>query len=198
MRDLTHRYLQRRKLPRQQVGWAIHHSVTYMPEDASAAEEIAHLDLINGWHLNRGFSMGIGYHVAVFPSGRAYKVGHYDTQRAHVALQNHKYLGLVFIMSATSRRPPSDKMLATAAEVIRKDGRPIVGGHKDIKGQSTACPGGWDLTLLRRKLMGYGVPLEMTDPKMWDALLDAIRYKRTALVRTAPNKVIYEIVMRPW
>ena len=75
VKDLRHRYSQGPDRSATKRVWAVHHTVT--PESyAGPVEEIAHLDFIDTWHREkRGFKVGIGYHVVVFESGRAYQVG---------------------------------------------------------------------------------------------------------------------------
>ena len=113
------------------------------------AQEIDILDTIDRYHYSvRKFSMGIGYHVCVFPSGRAYRVGEQGTQRANVANMNHVVDGLCFIGTFKPNQAPSADALASAASVIRASGMPVRGGHGSLPNQNTECPGGWNLGLL--------------------------------------------------
>ena len=73
--DLTDRYRQVEGVVAGKA-WAIHHSATPTPSSIlTRAQEIDILDTIDRYHRSvRKFTMGIGYHVCVFPSGRAYRV----------------------------------------------------------------------------------------------------------------------------
>lgn len=167
--DLTGRYSQTNVFDENRQ-WAIHHSVTpTLSEDASRFVEIAALDTIDRYHRDeRDFPMGIGYHVCVFPSGRAYRVGKQGTRRANVGGQNHKYDGLCFIGTFAPNRPPTAAALASAAKVIRASGMPVAGGHGSLPNQNTACPGGWNLGLLTA-LLEQGEPSRPMDTE--DAIL---------------------------
>ena len=155
--DLTDRYRQVTPSGANRQ-WAIHHSATATPSSIlTRAQEIDILDTIDRYHRSvRKFPMGIGYHVCVFPSGRAYRVGEQGTQRANVANLNHEVDGLCFIGTFTPRTPPSADALASAASVIRASGMPVRGGHGSMPGANTACPGGWNLGLLTSLLIENG------------------------------------------
>ena len=150
MRRLIDRYTQTTRLVLPHIGWAIHHSAP--PAGLTFSNEVAHLDSIDRYHRQvRGWSFGIGYHVAVFPSGNAYQVGRYHTARAHVRAKNNLYAGMVFI-GDFSHSQPTDAALKTAREVIRLSGIPGSGGHKQLQ-DGTACPGSWNLDLLKSQPM---------------------------------------------
>ena len=150
MIDLTSRY---RQLTTTQPGkrFAIHHSVTVTPLlTASQAAEMSVLDAIDRYHFEeRKFSIGIGYHVCVFPSGRAYRVGRQGTTRAHILGQNHLYDGLCFIGTFTNATP-TPAAIEAARNVISASGMAVAGGHGAIPNQNTLCPGSWDVGLLTR------------------------------------------------
>ena len=197
MRELTGRYIQRPRLNTPQEGWLVHHTVTNMSPDATEAQEIAHIDSINRWHRdNRGFSMGIGYHVLVFPSERAYKVGHYDTSRAHVRNKNHRFLGLAFV-GAYTVSAPSSGMLKVAAEIIRESKRPLIGGHKSAQ-ISTFCPGSWPMEALRNYIKSPAHQLDVSDLPMWFALSVAIGNRRARFVRFKGDRLVYELELEDW
>lgn len=198
MRDLTRRFIQRRKLTRPQIGWLIHHTVTTIRAGASVAEEIAHIDAINRWHLNvREFAVGIGYHVLVFPSGRAYQVGVYDTQRAHVRNKNHKFLGLAFVGTFSATRWPSGKMLRAAAQVIKDSSRPVIGGHKSEQ-SDTDCPGGWNVDWVQNNVAALMPKLQVEDMDMWRAISTAIVSRRYRWVRNERGRLVYELELKGW
>jgi hypothetical protein len=138
------------------IGIAVHHSVSgdYLTASASQADEVAHLQAIDRYHVGRDFG-GIGYHLAAFASGRLYLLGDLDGARAHVAGRNQELLGIVAIGTFTERLP-GDREIAALREGIRHvrefAGRPLPAkGHGAwaLPGEGTACPGkladvGWD------------------------------------------------------
>lgn len=157
--DLTAKYVQTAEASGK-IGWAVHHSATQTETDPprSVADELAVIERIDRFHKeDRGWSMGFGYHVAVFDSGRAYRVGKSRTVRAHVANLNHLYDGLCIIGTYEPDYSPSTEALDTAAAIIAGSGLPFSGGHRDVmaahgRPNYTTCPGGWDLSLLTRRL----------------------------------------------
>lgn len=164
--DLTKSFRQT-NLVNANKAYAIHHSATAnVSENLSRTEEIEIIRVIDDYHrTQRKFSMGIGYHVMVFPSGRAYRVGEQGTQRANVLGRNHLYDGLCFIGTFAPNRPPTAKALAVAAEVIRASGMPVAGGHGSVSPTPTECPGGWNLGLLSALVEQGGIsrPMEPDD-----------------------------------
>lgn len=130
------------------LGIAVHHSVSgdYLSEDATEAQEIAHIKAIDSYHLQVGFGM-FGYHMAAFPSGRLYLCGDLDGQRAHVAGRNHQLRGIVAIGTFTDRLPGPRQVAAIVEgirEIRRFTGRPLpVKGHNDwaLPGNGSACAG---------------------------------------------------------
>lgn len=169
-----------------------------MSASASVADELRHIDGINRWHLNvREFAMGIGYHVLVFPSGRAYQVGVYDAQRAHVKNKNHLYIGLAFVGTFTARRAPSSKMLKAAAQVIVDSGRPVIGSHKSEQ-FDTACPGGWNVDRVTANARALMPQLNVADMGMWRAISVAIGNRRTRWVRYNGKRLVYEVELEGW
>jgi len=132
--------------PAQVIGIAIHHSVTTSYTRASVEQEIDHLLSIDRYHSGQGWG-GIGYHLAVFPSGRYYLCGSLDGARAHVAFRNHELIGIVLIGDFSTQPPPLLQLDAGAQAVafVRRTypDRPIK-GHRDwaLPQYPTACPGG--------------------------------------------------------
>lgn len=131
--------------PARVTGIAIHHSVTFFPAVTSRADEVHHLRMIDQYHASKGWG-GFGYHLATFPSGRAYLCGSLTGARAHVASLNDRYVGLVLIGDFTSVGP-GDTQIAAASEAVayirgHYPRRPI-GGHRDfaLPAYPTACPG---------------------------------------------------------
>lgn len=130
------------------AGIALHHSVSgdSIAPDAGETQEIAHLQAIDRYHIEQGFG-GIGYHMAVFASGRIYLTGSLEGARAHVAGRNHELLGLVGIGTFTERLPSQQQAIALrrAVAMLREaTGRALsVRGHREwaLPGQGTVCPG---------------------------------------------------------
>ena len=130
------------------VGIAVHHSVSgdALTERATEADEVVHLLAIDRYHVDQGFG-GIGYHLAVFASGRVYQLGSFEGARAHVAGRNHELLGVVAIGTFTGRPPGQLQRigLQEAVTSLRQyAGRPLpVRGHDAwaLAGQGTLCPG---------------------------------------------------------
>ena len=144
--DLTTRYIQTPPNTTERA-WIVHHTVTNSP--TTMQDELTHLDNIDRYHRDqRGFSMGIGYHAVVFPSGNGYKVGNYGTSRAHIKDKNHLYLGLALVGNFT-REAPTSAAIATAKDIISGSKRPLADGHKNLSPPGyTECPGTWDYVTL--------------------------------------------------
>ncbi|MGD9893889.1 MAG: N-acetylmuramoyl-L-alanine amidase [Dehalococcoidia bacterium] len=131
------------------IGIAVHHSVTQtMPADATQAEEIAALKVVEAYHIGLGYQL-FAYHAAAFPSGRVYQIGDFDGQRAHVAGRNHELIGLV-AMGTFTEVAPSALQLRGIAEGLRAiqaqkgSWLPIQGhGLWALPGEGTACAGRW-------------------------------------------------------
>ena len=132
------------------VAIAIHHSAArFFPRAApTPADEIAHLRMIDVYHVSLGYG-AFGYHVAVFPSTRAYWCGTLTRCRAHVKDRNHELIGVVAIGDYTLAPPSPSHIAATAHAVswIRDNvGRMLpTAPHKQlaIAASPTACPGVW-------------------------------------------------------
>lgn len=176
--DLTARYKQS-TLTHTGKRWAVHHTVTATPSATlTASQEIAELDSIDRFHREvRGFSVGIGYHVCVFPSGRSYRVGRASTQRAHILDRNHEFDGLCFVGNFT-RVAPSALALDEALRVIRASRMAVAGGHKSLAPVNyTECPGAWDLALLTGRTLpeDLSAPLTAADlGTLWMAIVPGL------------------------
>ncbi len=132
-------------------GIALHHSASgdYLTAAASESREIEHIQAIDRHHVEQEFG-GIGYHMAVFASGRTYLLGDLGGARAHVAGRNHELLGIVAIGTFTERQVENRQLAALrkALEYLRRyAGRDLpVQGHARwaLPGQGTLCPGRLD------------------------------------------------------
>lgn len=195
--DLTSAYTQSTTV-HEGKAWAVHHTFTQTPSVlASPFEERALIAQIDRFHRDvKKFRVGFGYHVAVFPSGRSYRIGNQGTQRAHVANQNHKYDGLVFIGTYTDVIP-NDVMLQEAAKIILASGMPLAGGHKDVSVEGyTECPGNWSLGYLESLLDLPSPPLTLADRALLFRYLTDTRL--ASGVRLTPkqmhgNRRVYEV-----
>lgn len=157
--DLTGRY----KIARAPLDWARvnggawHHSVTETPApDWAQDQELEVLDAIDRYHRQpqwrdwRGELVSLGgfaYHLALFPSRRAYLITPLSMRGAHVAGHNGHLVAVVLIGTFT-HYPPVPAQLETAAAARGYVERELPGqlgwqGHRDwaVLRFPTACPG---------------------------------------------------------
>jgi hypothetical protein len=114
----------------------IHHTVT--PTDDPEAL----------WHSIAAYHMsiygGIGYHIGIDPDGTVRVLGGLDTQRAHIEMLNHLYIGVALLGDFTTEGPPPAQLAAARAVVDwlrnNKYGDIPHMGHRDVP-YATACPG---------------------------------------------------------
>lgn len=130
--------------PLSQVNYlAIHHTAG---PDTQTPEQIAN------YHINNNGWGGIGYHFLIAKDGTVFYVGDISTARANVANLNEQVLGICLIGNFTQGRAPSNEQLDSAhklCEFFINNYPPLtnvnswdkVRGHKELPGQSTACPG---------------------------------------------------------
>jgi len=129
---------------------AIHHTAArFFPRpDPTPADELAHLRMIDAYHVSQGYG-AFGYHLAVFPSTRAYWCGTLERARAHVKYRNHELIGVVAIGDFSADVPTSEHRRAVvgAGNWIRDvTGRMLpIDSHKRLADprSPTACPGVW-------------------------------------------------------
>lgn len=137
---------------------AIHHSAG---PDSQTPEQIANYHIQNnGWG-------GIGYHFVIAKDGTVYYVGDIQTARANVANLNEQVIGICLIGNFISGRLPASEQLDSAHKLCEffigsYPDLPNIGswegvrGHKELPGQSTACPGdAWPTW--RLKIVGGGI-----------------------------------------
>lgn len=134
-----------RKPVGQVIGYAVHHSVTTMAPSATETQELAHIKTIDAYHVSIGYG-GFGYHMAAFPSGRAYLAGDLTGQRAHVKDRNHELIGIVAIGDFSNALPgiPQLHAIRDCLEFAAAGyGELPVKGHNDwaLPGQGTVCAG---------------------------------------------------------
>jgi len=130
--------------PLNQVNFlAIHHTAG---PDTQTPNQIAN------FHINSNGWGGVGYHFLIDKNGIVYYVGDISTARANVANLNDQVLGICLIGNFTSGRAPTNSQLDSANKLCdffinNYPNLPNVAswdkvrGHKDLPGQSTACPG---------------------------------------------------------
>ena len=143
---------------------AIHHTAA---PDTQTPEDIANFHIqSNGWG-------GIGYHFLIAKDGTVYYVGDISCARANVANLNEQVIGICLMGNFTQGRIPSDAQLDSAHKLCEffitnypdlpnVTGWDKVKGHKELPGQSTACPGDnwldWKDQLISGQTGGGGTP----------------------------------------
>lgn len=100
---------------------------------------------IAAYHVNTRQFAGIGYHIGI-QNGRVYYMGDIGTARAHVAGQNHRYVGIVVAGNYQTDQPRAADLdvLRRLGPVLRRYfGRPLPWrGHRDVAPAGyTVCPG---------------------------------------------------------
>ena len=130
--------------PLNQVKFlAVHHSAG---PDTQTPEVIAN------FHINSNGWGGIGYHFLIAKDGIVFYVGDISTARANVAGLNEQVIGICLIGNFTAGRVPSnaqfdstnklcDFFISNYPDLPNVNSWDSVRGHKDLPGQSTACPG---------------------------------------------------------
>lgn len=132
-------------LPAAEV-W-LHHSVTTAPDlvppfdDDDAAVRL--LERIG----QQRFGRGISYTFAVTPVGRVYEGHSVEREGAHTAGRNDRARAIVLVGDYTHERV-TDAQIESVAELLVHGWRSgwwqrprLNGGHRDVPGASTACPG---------------------------------------------------------
>lgn len=130
--------------PLNQVNYlAIHHTAG---PDTQTPDQIAN------FHINSNGWGGIGYHFLVDKNGIVYYVGDISTARANVANLNDQVIGICLIGNFTAGRVPTNIQIDAAHNLCdffinnypaltNVSSWDDVRGHKELPGQSTACPG---------------------------------------------------------
>ena len=148
--------------PLSQVNYlAIHHTAA---PDSQTPDQIANFHIqSNGWG-------GIGYHFLIDREGIVYYVGDISTARANVANLNEQVLGICLIGNFTNVEPTSpqidsakklcDFFINNYPDLPNVNSWDSVMGHKELPGQSTACPGNtWSLWKTKITSGGGGTPV---------------------------------------
>jgi hypothetical protein len=145
------------------TGVVLHHTAT-SDMARSPAKEYEHIEAIATWHKTKTdwkkWSFDFGYHYIIFPSGRSYHVGANHTSRAHAKGTDHRgtkwnqsTIGVAIVGDYTTKEPTREA-IAAATALVDHLGLPLIGGHKNLKGnENTTCPGNWNyMGLLSRPL----------------------------------------------
>ena len=132
----------------------LHHSAypTARLGGRTLAAEARHVREIESWHLDRGF-LAIGYHFVVSPSGRIFRGRPLDRIGAHVKGHNVGTVGICLMGDFEAERPTEAALAALrhVREQLVPGGAALpLRGHRDHRGQATACPGRHLADWLRR------------------------------------------------
>ena len=151
--------------PSSQVNYlAIHHTAA---PDTQTPNEIAN------FHINSNGWGGIGYHFVISKEGVVYYVGDISTARANVANLNEQVIGICLIGNFTSIEPSAEQVdscgklcdffINNYPDLPNIDSWDDVRGHKELPGQSTACPGNtW--SAWKEKIISGGSTAPSTPP----------------------------------
>lgn len=130
--------------PLSQVNYlAIHHTAA---PDTQTPQDLAN------YHINNNGWGGIGYHFLIAKDGTVFYVGDISTARANVANLNEQVLGICVIGNFTQGRSPTNEQIDSChklcdffinnyPDLSNVTSWDKVRGHKELPGQSTACPG---------------------------------------------------------
>lgn len=181
-------------------GIILHHTATSQAA-RSPEQEIKHIDSIARWHLTKTawkkWSYDFGYHYIIFSSGRTYYVGDISTSRAHTGglgtdgiKHNHTKVGVAVVGDFTTKEPTKEAQEA-ARSLFADLALPLVGGHKDMLGQGTTCPGDWNYMALDTQ--GW----DISEPDDWTRLIQALASGNIKLTESHSMHEVHEIRMRP-
>jgi hypothetical protein len=177
IRDITDRYeapeyyegdssrwtLERADRPIRAI--VVHHTAGWygraLGGTATSQREIEQIDALAKDHRTR-FGIGPGYHYLVFPSGRVYAAGRWDTHRAHTTGRNPEtgeYWNVdaigICAFGNYEESTPSDALVTALTNTVEQV-RTLAGAHVRMYGhgatptvnalgapqpQATACPG---------------------------------------------------------
>lgn len=125
----------------------LHHSVTStLPVTATVEQESVEMRRVERIGQTK-FGQGFSYNLAAFPSGRLYVGCGVRRVGAHTGGRNTRALGVV-LMGNYDVMPLPAPLRAVLPDLLRfafKEGwidrAAFDGGHRDVPGASTACPG---------------------------------------------------------
>lgn len=109
-------------------------------------------EAIANWHVDHYDWPGAGYHVYIQKSGKVYLMNSFETESYHTSGHNSHTLALAFEGDFTK-----DSVIEIQVELGKKIvkwieenlGSLSIHGHKDMLGQSTACPGHFPVQKLK-------------------------------------------------
>lgn len=168
--------------------FVVHYPATPGTIGAESAEKIA--ARLRGWrdyHINGHGWRDIGYNYAVDQAGRVWDLSG-DHVGAHAnAVGNVEGLGVLCIVGNTEQ--PSAEMVAALQWLYATKRKTFprmttVQGHQQVPGNSTECPGGPLMTLVRSGLISSGAPSAATPERTWfdmATLNDLVKAVETAL-----------------
>jgi len=145
----------------------IHHTATTF----AAPETIAN------WHVDSYDWPGAGYHVYIRKNGKIYLMNSLETESYHTFGHNNHTLALTFEGDFTK-----DSVIEAQVELGKKVvewiekclGTLSIRGHKDMPGQSTACPGYFPVQKLKEG--------ELPPTSNWEALYKDLRTRANGVI----------------
>lgn len=125
------------------VTLVVHHTAGGAPRTKLAEEQ--EMRAIQRLHqLGRGWN-DIGYNYVIMPSGRVYEGRGFGIRGAHTANHNTGTIGVSFAGNYETHHPTTRQLIAfrLLRARLRQHGAKItaIKGHRQMPGQSTACPG---------------------------------------------------------
>lgn len=117
----------------------------YIVEHHSGSSPSTTVEDIHQWHLDNGWS-GFGYHAAIYPNGKIVRGRPIWAMGAHTFGHN-ECLGIVYMGNWESHYTMPKKQLEAGRWLTARwrklysIPKPRVKKHKDMSGNSTACPG---------------------------------------------------------
>ena len=138
MKIIEHTYAWRGSLSRR-VG-----SPKSIPLHHSASAQTTTVAAIHRWHLAIPGYRGIGYHYVVYPNGSIHR-GRPEWAYGGHTLNANNGIGICFIGNFEKHSMPAAQAKAgreLVADIRRRRGRSLPApGHREVPGNSTACPG---------------------------------------------------------
>lgn len=175
---LTNQFIDLRdSIPGDSYNWSwvrLLSQVNYLAIHHTAGPPSQTPNEIANYHINNNGWGGIGYHFLIGPDGTVYYVGDISTARANVANLNEQVLGICLIGNFTQGRKPTQQQINSAQklceffifnypDLTNVTAWDKVKGHKELPGQSTACPGdNWPA--VKVEIVGGSNPSTSTPP----------------------------------
>ncbi len=125
------------------VTLVVHHTAGTVPAKTELAEH-EEMRAIQRMHQKQGWD-DIGYNYVIMPSGRVYEGRGFGIRGAHTLDHNTGTIGVSFAGNYELKKPSRAQIRAFRNLVnnLKRHGADItrIRGHKQMPGQSTACPG---------------------------------------------------------